>query len=156
MPTLVGRIRHFNLQCSSRYTVVNSFNYHLHFSWDQSWVFIGGTDVEAEIPILWPPDVKSWLIWKDPDAEKDWRQVEKGPTGWDGWMASPTQWTWLWVNSRRTREAWRAAVHGAAKSQHDWATELNCHLICSAPFHVILSHKCIFSGDVFVQFFCPF
>ena len=46
---------------------------------DQSIVFFGGTDVEAETPILWPPDVKSWLIWKDPDTGKDWRQ-EKGMT----------------------------------------------------------------------------
>ena len=45
---------------------------------DQSWVFTGRTDVEAETPILWPPDVKSWLIWKDPDAGKDWGQEEKG------------------------------------------------------------------------------
>ena len=44
---------------------------------DQSWVFIGGPDVEAETPILWPPDVKSWLIRKDPDAGKDWGQEEK-------------------------------------------------------------------------------
>ena len=55
---------------------------------DQAWVFIGRTDAEAEIPILWPPDAKSWLIWKDPDAGKDWRQEEKG-----------TQWTWVWVDS---------------------------------------------------------
>ena len=47
---------------------------------DQSWVFIGRTDVEAENPIHWPPDAKSWLIWKDPDAVKDWRQEEKGTT----------------------------------------------------------------------------
>ena len=47
---------------------------------NQSWIFIGGTDVEAEIPILWWPDVKSWLIWKDPDAGKDWGQEEKGMT----------------------------------------------------------------------------
>ena len=45
---------------------------------DQSWVFTGRTDVEAEIPILRPPDMKSWLIWKNPDAEKDWGQEEKG------------------------------------------------------------------------------
>ena len=45
---------------------------------DQSWVFIGRTDAEAETPILWPPDAKSWLIWKDPDAGKDWGQEEKG------------------------------------------------------------------------------
>ena len=46
----------------------------------QSWMFIGRTDVEAETPILWLPDAKSWLIWKDPDAGKDWRQEEKGMT----------------------------------------------------------------------------
>ena len=51
-----------------------------HPKGDQSWVFIGRTDVEAEIPILWPPDAKSWLIWKDPDAGKDWGQEEKGMT----------------------------------------------------------------------------
>ena len=52
----------------------------VHPKGDQSWVFIGRTDVEAETPILWPPDVKNWLIWKDPDAGKDWRQEEKGMT----------------------------------------------------------------------------
>ena len=44
---------------------------------------------------LWPPDVMNWLIWKDPNAGKDWRREEKGTTGWDGWMASPTQRTWV-------------------------------------------------------------
>ena len=58
---------------------------------DQSWVFIGRTDVEAETPILWPPDAKSWLIWKDPDARKDWGQEEKEMTedemvGWHHWL----------------------------------------------------------------------
>ena len=62
----------------------------VHPKGDQSWVFIGRTDVEAETPILWPPDVKSWLIWKDSDAGKDWRQEEKGMTedemvGWHHW-----------------------------------------------------------------------
>ena len=51
----------------------------VHPKGDQSWMFNGRTDVEAETPILWPPDEKSWLIWKDPDAGKDWRQ-EKGMT----------------------------------------------------------------------------
>ena len=51
----------------------------VHPKGDQSWVFIGKPDVEAETPILWPPDLKSWLIWKDPDAGKDWRQ-NKGMT----------------------------------------------------------------------------
>ena len=54
-------------------------------------MFIGRTDVEAETPILWPPDAKSWLIWKDPDSGKDWRQEEKGMTenemvGWHHWF----------------------------------------------------------------------
>ena len=58
---------------------------------NQSWIFIGRTDNEAEAPTLWPPDVKSWLIGKDPDAEKDWRQEEKRMTedemvGWHHWL----------------------------------------------------------------------
>ena len=52
----------------------------VHPKGDQSWVFIGRTDVEAETPILWPPDAESWLIGKDPDAGKDWEQEEKGTT----------------------------------------------------------------------------
>ena len=52
----------------------------VHSKGDQSWVFNGGTDVEAETPILWPPDVKSWLTGKDPDAGKNWRWEEKGTT----------------------------------------------------------------------------
>ena len=63
----------------------------VHPKEDQSWVFIGGTDAEAETPILWPPDAKYWLIWKHPDAGKDWRQEEKGTTedemvGWHHWL----------------------------------------------------------------------
>ena len=52
----------------------------VHLKGNQSWLFIGRTDAEAETPVLWPPDVKNWLIWKDPDAGKDWRQEEKGMT----------------------------------------------------------------------------
>ena len=52
----------------------------VHPKGNQSWILIGRTDVEAETPILWPPDAKSWLIWKDPIAEKDWGQEEKGMT----------------------------------------------------------------------------
>ena len=52
----------------------------VHPKGDQSWVFIGRTDAEAETPIFWSPDAESWLIWKDPDAGKDWRQEEKGTT----------------------------------------------------------------------------
>ena len=71
----------------------------VHPKGDKSWVLIGRTDIEAETPILWPPDVKNGLIGKDPDAGKDWGQEEKGITGWDGWMASPIWWTWVWVDS---------------------------------------------------------
>ena len=67
---------------------------------NQPWLFIGRTDVEAEAATLRPPDAKSWLIGKDPDAGIDWRQEEKGMTGWDGCMASLTQyylsWSKLW------------------------------------------------------------
>ena len=62
----------------------------IHTKGNQSWIFIGRADAEAETPIHWPPDVKNWLIWKDPDAGKDWRQ-EKGSTedeivGWHHWL----------------------------------------------------------------------
>ena len=53
-------------------------NQPVHLKGDQSWIFIGRTNGEAETPVLWPPDAKKWLIWKDPDAEKDWRWEEKG------------------------------------------------------------------------------
>ena len=63
----------------------------VHPKGNQSWIFIGRTDAEAKTPILWPPDAKNWLIWKDPDAGKDWRQEEKGTTedemaGWHHWL----------------------------------------------------------------------
>ena len=63
----------------------------VHPKGDQSWVFFGRTDAEAETPILWPPEVKNSLIGKDPDAGKDERQEEKGTT--DGWIATSTRWT---------------------------------------------------------------
>jgi len=63
----------------------------VHPKGNQSWVFIGRTDAEVETPILWPPDAKNWLIWKGPDAGKDWRQEEKGTAedemvGWHHWL----------------------------------------------------------------------
>ena len=67
----------------------------VHPKGNQSWIFIGRTDAKA--PIFWSLDAKSWLNWKDPEAGKDWRQEEKGKTGWDGWMTSMAQSTWVWV-----------------------------------------------------------
>ena len=91
-------------------------------------MFIGRTDVEAETPILWPPDVESWLIWKDPDAGKDWGREEEGDDrGWDGGMASSTQWTWVWVNSGSwwwTGRPGELQSMGSQRAGHDWATEL--------------------------------
>ena len=63
----------------------------VHPKGNQSWIFMGRTDAEAETLILWPPDVMNWLIWKDPDAGNDWRQEEKGMTenemvGWHHWL----------------------------------------------------------------------
>ena len=72
----------------------------VHPKGNPSWIFIGRTDAEAETPILWPPDAKNWLIWKFPDAVKDWRQCEKGTTEDElvGWHQM-TWWTWVWASS---------------------------------------------------------
>ena len=106
----------------------------VHPKGDQSWVFIGRTDVEAETPILWLPDAKSWLIWKDPDAGKDWRWEEKGITE-DEMVECITDSVDIGLGKLRElvmdREVWRAAVHGLAKSQtwlSNW-TEMNFQIL---------------------------
>ena len=113
------RIDAFELWCWRRLLRVHP----VHSKGDQSWVFIGRIDVEAETPILWTPDAKSWLLWKEPDAGEDWRQEEKRMTGWDGRRASLTQWTWVWINSRSwwwTGRPWgRRAGHNGV-SELDW------------------------------------
>ena len=100
----------------------------VHPKGDQSWVFIGRTDAEAETPILWPPHVKSWLTEKDPDAGRDLGAGEGDDRTWDGWMASPTRWAWVWVNSGGWWWTGRPGVlqfMGLQRVRHDWATELN-------------------------------
>ena len=93
----------------------------------ESWVFIGRTDAEAETPILWPPDAKNWLIGKRPRC---WERLKPGregdDKGWDGWMASLTQWTWIWANSGRWWRTGRPGVLQSMGSQrgHNWAAEL--------------------------------
>ena len=71
----------------------------VHPKGNQSWIFIGRTDAEAETPMLWPPDAKSWHL-KRPWC---WERLKAGgegdDRGWDGWMASPTQWPWVWMGS---------------------------------------------------------
>ena len=95
---------------------------------DQSWVFIGRTDVEAETPILWPPDAKLTHL-KRPWCWKRLRAGGEGDDrGWDGCMASPTWWTWVWVNSGSWWWTGRPGVlwfMGSQRVGHDWATELN-------------------------------
>ena len=89
---------------------------------NQSWIFIGRTDADAETPILWPPDGKSWFIGKDPDAGKDWRWDEKEMRVWAGWMASPNQWIWVWVSSGswwRTGKPGMLQSMGSQRVRHD-------------------------------------
>ena len=107
---------------------------------NQPWILIGRTDAKAETPILWPPDVKSWLIGKDSERLKAGRKG--ADRGWDGWMASPTQWTWIWANSRRW---WRKVKPGVLQSmglqrvRHNWQTEQqNAYLLENTLF--ILRH----------------
>ena len=94
---------------------------------NQPWIFIGRTDTEAETPIFWPPDVKSWLIGKDSDWEGLGAGGEGDDRGWDGWMVSPTQWTWVWVNSGSWWWTGRPGLlqfMGSQRVRHDWVTEL--------------------------------
>ena len=91
------------------------------------WIFIGRADAEA--PVLWPPHSKSWLI------RKNWRcwerlkaEGEGDDRGWDGWMASPTWWTWVWAIFRSCWGTGRPGVlqsMGSPRVRHDWVTELN-------------------------------
>ena len=106
----------------------------VHPKGDQSWVFIGRTDFEAETLILWPPDAKSWLIWKD----WCWKRLKAGGEGddrrWDGWMASPSQWTRVWVSSGNWWWTGKPVVlqsMGLKRVGDVWATERNW--ICN-PF----------------------
>ena len=123
------RIDAFELWCWRRLLRVPGTARRSNLSILKSWVFIGRTDTEAETPILWPPDGKSWLIGKDPDAGRDWGEGGEGDTrGWDGWMASLTQWTWVWVNSGSVWWTGRPGVllfMGSQRVGHDWVTELN-------------------------------
>ena len=89
--------------------------------------FFGRNDAKAETPVLWPPHSKSWLVGKD----WCWEGLGAGEgddRGWDGWMASLTRWTWVWVNSGSwwwTGRPGMLQFMGSQRVGHDWATELN-------------------------------
>ena len=105
----------------------------VHPKGDESWVFIGRIDVEAETPILWPPVAKSWLIWKDPDAGKHWGQEEKGTTedemvGWhhqlNGHEFRVNSKSWWWTGKPGVLR-----FMGLQRVGHDWMTELKRYKI---------------------------
>ena len=113
----------------------------------QSWIFIGRTNAEAWKSNTLATWCKELPHWKKPWCW-EWLKVggEGDDRGWDGWMASPTQWTWVWVSSRSwwwTREAWNAAVHGVAKSRHDWPAELNWTVGVRKCSNFILLHVAV-------------
>ena len=100
---------------------------------NQSWIFIGRTDAEAEAPILWPPDAKNWLTWKDPGAGKDWRQEEKGMiedemVGWHHWLNEYEFEQALGVGDEQGSLA--CCSSWGLRVGHAWATELNCQSHC--------------------------
>ena len=116
----------------------------VHPKGDQPWVFIGRTDAEAETPTLWPPDAKNWLIGKEPDAGKVWRQEEKGMTedemvGWHHWLNGYEFEQAQGVGDRQGGlvccSSWGRRVG------HDWVTELNwknlVYFICSSLYLLI-------------------
>ena len=93
----------------------------IHLKGNQPWIFIGRTDAEAETPILWPPNAKSWPIGKDPDSGKEWRREEKGTTedemvGWHQRLNGHEFWAAPWVGDGQGSLDW---------VRHDWATEMN-------------------------------
>ena len=94
---------------------------------NQSWIFIGRTNAETEAPILWPPDVKNWLIRKDPDAGKDWRQEEKGTTedemvGWHHWFDGH-EFKQTPESKVMDKKAWCAAVLWSQIIRYGWVTK---------------------------------
>ena len=125
----------------------------VHPKGNQSWIFIGKTDAEALV--LWPPDSKNWLIGKDPDAGRLKVGGKRDNRGWDGWVASPTWWTWVWVSCRSwwwTGKPGMLQAMGSQRVRHDWATELNwleggskrsyCNL-CQRVFCLCLKYDCL-------------
>ena len=143
----------------------------VHPKENQSWIFIGRTDAKAETPIIWPPDVKNWLIWKDSDAGKDWRQEEKWTTddemvGWHHWLdGQEFRWTLGVGNGQGGLACCGSWGH---RIRQDWITELNWILssnlqsyFCGWLFNPCFSlrlhciHFLIVELDYFVKVYIP-
>ena len=111
----------------------------VHLKGNQSWILIGRTDAEAEAPVLWPPDAKSWLSWKDWCWERLKARGERNNRGWAGCMASLTQWTYVSVSSGIWWLTGRPGLLQSMGSQrvgHDWATDMTWTEY-SSPWHYV-------------------
>ena len=109
----------------------------VHSEGDQPWVFFGRTDAKAETPILWPPHVNSWLIGKDPDAERDWGQEEKGTTEDEvaGWHHQLDGHEFEWIPGVGDGQGGLVCCDSwGCRVGHDWATELNWTELCILGF----------------------
>ena len=125
---------------------------------NQSWIFIGRTDAKAETPILWPPDAKNWLIWKDPDDGKDWRQEEKGTT--EDVMVG-------WHHQLEWHEFEQASGIGGGqgslvccnpwdRKELDMTEWLNVNWICGSLLTTSLTILWIYHICIFIRWWIPF
>ena len=153
----------------------------VHPKGDQSWVFVGRTDVEAETPILWPPDAKGWLIGKDPDAGKDWGQEEKGMTVdemarwhhwlngygfgwtlgvgvWQGGLVCCSPWghkesdTTEWLNWTQLNWGWEEKIHYKGAWGKFWSDGNILDLSCGGSYTT--KHICQNSQNWTLKFYC--
>ena len=117
----------------------------VHPKGNQPWIIIGRTDAEAETSVVWPPDAKHWHIWKTLMLGKIEGRREKDNRGWDGWMASPTGWTWVWASSRSWWWTGRPGLlqsMGSQRVRHDWVTELNWTELNQGPCEQTITLMC--------------
>ena len=125
----------------------------VHPKGNQSWIFIGRTDAQAEAPILWPTWCKELTYQKRPWC---WERLKAGgegdDRGWDGWMTSLTQWTWVWVSSGSWWWTGKLQSMGLQRVGHNWATELNWTGVPStlkdSPFLTLHSEQCCVRSEL--------